>query len=149
MLVTLDTSQFEMSALKDVAPSNIPFMEVTLDTSHLEISALKDVAPANIQSISVTSDTSHASIRPSGLVAQSPVGDISRHATTALRSCALVFVEGMGDGTPLVVADAGGAEVIMHAVGDIDPCEPSNMLPWFAVESAQEIPHSVWLKDVA
>ena len=51
-----------------------------------------------------------------------------------------------------LVTDAGGADgsaEVMHAGAKIDPCEPSNMLPWFAVESAQEIPHSVWLKDVA
>ena len=44
MLVTLDTSHFERSALKDVTPENMERMSVTLDTSHSERSALNDDA---------------------------------------------------------------------------------------------------------
>ena len=45
MLVTLDTSHFEMSPLKDVAPLNILLILVTLDMSHFEMSLLKDFVP--------------------------------------------------------------------------------------------------------
>ena len=48
MLVTFDTSQSEISTLKDVAPLNISDMLVTRDTSHLEMSALNDAACLNI-----------------------------------------------------------------------------------------------------
>ena len=44
MLVTLDTSHFERSALKDVAPENMELMSFTLDTSHSERSALNNDA---------------------------------------------------------------------------------------------------------
>ena len=44
MLITLDTSHFEMSALKDLAFQNMDRIVVTLDTSHFERSALKDAA---------------------------------------------------------------------------------------------------------
>ena len=44
MLVTCDTSHFDMLTLNDVAFSNIETMLVTLDTSHCEMSALKDFA---------------------------------------------------------------------------------------------------------
>merc|ERR1712032_27614 len=44
MLVTPDTSHFEMSLLNDVALSNIKVMSVTLETSQVEMSALNDVA---------------------------------------------------------------------------------------------------------
>ena len=43
MLVTLDTSHFEMSALKDRAVKNIEDVSFTLDTSHFEISPVKEV----------------------------------------------------------------------------------------------------------
>ena len=59
MLVTLDTSQFEMSLLNAVAQLNISVMSLTLDTSHFERSPLNDVARRNIKVISVTLDTSH------------------------------------------------------------------------------------------
>ena len=44
---------------KDEAPLNINFMLVTLDTSHFERSALKDVATENMERMSATLDTSH------------------------------------------------------------------------------------------
>ena len=44
MLVTLDTSQLEMSPLNDDAEMNMPNMVFTLDTSHLEMSILNDDA---------------------------------------------------------------------------------------------------------
>ena len=40
ILVTLDTSHFEMSTLNNVALENISLMSVTLDTSHFEMSPL-------------------------------------------------------------------------------------------------------------
>ena len=64
MLVTLDTSHFEMLQLKDVALQNIPPILVTLDTSHLEISLLKAFAPRNMEAIVVTRDTSHFEMSP-------------------------------------------------------------------------------------
>ena len=42
MLVTLETSHLERSALNDDAKENIWYIVVTLDTSHLEISPLND-----------------------------------------------------------------------------------------------------------
>ena len=108
MSVTLETSQFETSAVKDfaplnisrivftfetfhfailllndVAPLNIPAILVTLDTSHLEMSALNDFAPLNKLLMSVTRDTSHDPIDfPSGPL-QPPSGDCLRHVSTA------------------------------------------------------------------
>ena len=45
--------------LKDVAPANIKSMLVTLDTSQLEMSSLNSVALRNIEDMSCTFDTSH------------------------------------------------------------------------------------------
>ena len=47
MVLTLDTSHFEMSPLNDVALANMVFMVLTLDTSHFEMSPLNiyDVSP--------------------------------------------------------------------------------------------------------
>ena len=42
MLVTLDTSHFDMSQLNDDALENMRFIFFTLDTSHLEMSLLND-----------------------------------------------------------------------------------------------------------
>ena len=39
--------------------------------------------------------------------------------------------------------------VDMHAVGDIDPEDPVNMLTFLSFEFTQETPQSVWSKDVA
>ena len=44
MLVTLDTSHLDRSALNEDALRNIPGMRFTLDTSHLDRSALNDGA---------------------------------------------------------------------------------------------------------
>ena len=44
ILVTLDTSHFEMSALKDRARKNMSDMSSTLDTSHFEMSLSNIVA---------------------------------------------------------------------------------------------------------
>ena len=49
---------------KDDAPENIFPMLVTLDTSHLEMSALNDDAEVNIPSISVTLDTFQLDVSP-------------------------------------------------------------------------------------
>ena len=45
MYVTDETSQAEMSWLKEAAPSNMPFMYVTDETSQAEMSWLKEEAP--------------------------------------------------------------------------------------------------------
>merc|ERR1719174_3373599 len=45
--------------LNDVACQNMWFILVTFDTSHFEMSPLKDFAPLNILDIVVTLDTSH------------------------------------------------------------------------------------------
>ena len=65
MVLTLDTSHFQISALKDFAFKNMECMLVTLDTSHLEMSALKDCAFKNIDCMSVTLDTFHLEISAS------------------------------------------------------------------------------------
>ena len=44
---------------KDDAEANMPSILVTLDTSHFERSALNNVACPNMLSIAVTLDTSH------------------------------------------------------------------------------------------
>ena len=48
MLVTLDTSHFDRSALNDIAFPNMACILVTLLTSHFERSALKVVASLNM-----------------------------------------------------------------------------------------------------
>ena len=44
MVLTLDTSHFEMSPLNDLAYRNIPDMSLTFDTSHLEMSPRNNFA---------------------------------------------------------------------------------------------------------
>ena len=114
VMVTLDTSHFEMSPLNDFAPTNIRDISVTLDTSHFERSPLKEVkanmlcmsvtldtsqfeiSPSNdslkenILLISVTRDTSHFPIGPCG---PSTKKDSSKHVPTALLSSDLVCGE--------------------------------------------------------
>ena len=64
-------------------------MLVTLDTSHFEMSPLKVRLESKIVVISVTDDTSQFPIGPCGLLEQSPGGDCLRHAPMALLSCTL------------------------------------------------------------
>ena len=64
MLLTLDTSHFEMSVLNDLESWNILGMLVTFDTSHFEMSLLNDVAPWNIPDMYRTFDTSHCEMSP-------------------------------------------------------------------------------------
>ena len=59
IVVTFDTSHFEMSPLNDEEPRNMALMSITLGTSHFEMSPLNEVAPANIALIVFTLDTSH------------------------------------------------------------------------------------------
>ena len=87
MSLTFDTSHFVRSPSNDVAPRNIPLISFTCDTSHFEMSASKDLASENMRLMSVTRDTSHAPIGPCGPLKHSPLGESSRHATTALLSC--------------------------------------------------------------
>ena len=41
------------------------------------------------------------------------------------------------------------AAVTVHAVDEIDPEEPVNMLSFVAFDSIQETPQSIWAKDMA
>ena len=45
MLVTLDTSHFEILPLNEVAPQNMLLISSTFDTLHFERSALNIIAP--------------------------------------------------------------------------------------------------------
>ena len=96
--VTLDTSHFEMSLLNDVARVNIKVMSATLDTSHFERSPMNDVARVNIKVMPMTLDTSHSAIDPCGPLEQSPSGDSSRHALTASLSSSLDCGENATEG---------------------------------------------------
>ena len=62
MSVTLETSHEPMSPLNDLAPLNIPDMSVTLETSHPERSPSKDFAPSNIRAVLVTPERSGTSV---------------------------------------------------------------------------------------
>ena len=73
----------------DEAPLNIPAMLVTLDTSHFERSALNGDADKNMPAMSVTLDTSHEPIGPRGPLEQS--ADCLRHSAIAARRSTLVF----------------------------------------------------------
>jgi len=64
MVVTDDTSQLEISLLKEGALKNSAFMVVTDETSQPEIPLLKAFASINILYILVTTDTSHLEISP-------------------------------------------------------------------------------------
>ena len=86
ILITFDTSHFEMSPLKDVALLNMLFVVVTLDTSHFEMSPINRVAYEKRVFMLPMLDTSHSAIGPCGPLGQSPVKDNSRHASTALLS---------------------------------------------------------------
>ena len=89
ILVTLDTSHFDRSPLKDVAPRNIEFIFVTLDTSHLEMSPLNDFLSWNKMLMSVILDTSHSPIGPCEPSEQAPLGPTLRHASMTLLISAL------------------------------------------------------------
>ena len=99
MLVTLDTSHFEISPLNDVARMNILDMSFALDTSHFEISPLNKVLKENMWLMSITPEVSHCPIDPCGPLEQSPSMSISRHELTAPLRYALriSFFEGCGD----------------------------------------------------
>ena len=98
MSVTCETSQFEISPLKELE-ANMNYMSVTCATFHFEISPLKKLE-ANIKSMSVTCDTSHVPIGPCGPMEQS--SDSLRHSSTASLSSCRVFgqntVVGGGNG---------------------------------------------------
>ena len=97
MLVTLDTSHFEMSASNDAALLNMECISVTLDTSHLERSPLNLFAAEmglcfewnNHSLMSVTPETSHDPIGPCGLSEQSE--DSFRHSPRAAWNSDLDF----------------------------------------------------------
>ena len=89
MLVTLDTSHCERSLLNDFAQWNISDMSLTFDTSHFEMPLRNNFASENMRLMSVTLDTSQSLIAPCGPLEQSPFGDNLRHASTALLSFAL------------------------------------------------------------
>ena len=67
----------------------MPDMVVTRDTSHFDMSPLNDFALVNTLLMSVMLDTSHSAIDPCGPVGQSPIGDNLTHASTALVSSVL------------------------------------------------------------
>ena len=54
MSMTFDTSQSEISTLKDLASLNMSDKSVACDTSHPEMSVLNNVAPLNMLAMSVT-----------------------------------------------------------------------------------------------
>ena len=132
MSVTLDTSQSERAPLNDVACMNMRNILVTLDTSHFDISPLKECALANIPLMLVTLDTSHSAIGPCGPLKQSPLaGDNLRHMSTA----------------PLSSTANENAGEVVHTVRDIDPDEPANMPFLLAFELVQAAPQSYRLND--
>ena len=88
-------------------------MLVTLDTSHFDRSLLKELAPENIKSISVTPATSQDSIGPCEPLAQSPIAESLMHAVTAALSWDLVF----GENVPPAVEGAGDVFVIGDWIG--------------------------------
>ena len=98
MSFAVDTSHFEMSPLNDVAAMNTADMPSTLDTSHFEMSPLKKLALANMRLMSVTRDTSHSPTVPCGPLEESPFGYSVRHAPTALFSSAFDCGEYAGEG---------------------------------------------------
>ena len=65
-------------------------MLVTLDTSHFEISALKEYLLVNMELMSVTRDTSHSPIGPNAL-GHFPTDEACKHVSTAALSSALDF----------------------------------------------------------
>ena len=92
MLVTLDTSHFEMSLLNEDAEQNMRSIFLTLDTSQLEISPLNLFDPGTNSSlndwlISFTAETSQDPIGPCRPVKQS--ADSSRHSSMAAWSSVL------------------------------------------------------------
>ena len=89
MLVTLDTSHFEISPLNDGAEENMYAMVVTLDTSHLEISPVNLFAPYNNQLMSIKAETSQDPIGPCGPLEQSE--ESRRHSLMAALSSAFDF----------------------------------------------------------
>ena len=62
MVVTLDTSQFDMLSENDAEFKNMAYMLVTLDTSHLERSPSKYGTKASMRFMSVTLDMSQFEI---------------------------------------------------------------------------------------
>ena len=135
MLVTLDTSQCEMSPLNDGASQNIPFISVTLDTSHFEISPEK-CEKANISLISVMADISHSPIGPLGPVEQSPSEDRLIHASIAFLSSD----SNRGENTDLLAMATEGNDVLTICI--IDPGESANIRFFFAFEWIQAAPRS-------
>ena len=89
ILVTLETSHYEMSLLNAFAQCSIPDMSLTFDTSHFEMSPRNNFSVENNCLMSVTFDTSHSLIRPCRWVGQLPFGNNVMHAFTALLSSTL------------------------------------------------------------
>ena len=96
MLVTLETSHFEMSPLNNFVLANMSLMNISL--------------------MSVTLETSQSPSGPCGLLEQSPFGDSLRHASTALRSSALDCGENagveMGMGGAIIGLNSKDREVV-------------------------------------
>ena len=98
MVLTLETSQCEMSPLNALARVKRKLISVTLDVSQLERSPLNDVARINKQDMSVIFDTSQPAIGPCELDGPSPLADNVRHASTAPLSSGLDCGENTGMG---------------------------------------------------
>ena len=93
---------------------------ITRETSHRDMSPLNNVADEKMYVMSVTRDTSHPPIAPCTPREQSPFGDSTRHASTALLSSSL---------------DRGKSiKVAVRIVRDISPGEPVNMCFFLAFE---------------
>merc|ERR1719326_174141 len=84
-------------------------MEVTRETSQFEMSPLKDVW-ANIEIMSVTWDTSHVPIGPCGPLEQSD--ESLRHASTASLSSLRVFGENTVADEALTPTPSAGDSVV-------------------------------------
>merc|ERR1719487_2354077 len=104
-------------------------MSVTRPTSQFEMSALKELAESNIEFISVTFDTSHVPIGPYGPLEQSV--DSLRHASTASLSSVRVFGENTDEVVVLVVV-AVVVRVVVAVVPFIEVVLGVVMTPFFA-----------------
>ena len=77
IMLTRDTSHFEMSILNDFAPINMAGVCCTFDTSHSEMSLLNTRVNENMRVMSFTFDTSHFDKSPSNDLAPQNIRDMS------------------------------------------------------------------------
>ena len=145
ILLTFETSHFEMSLAKDFARLNIPDISTTFDMSHFERSPLNTCRLENMRLISILLDTSQSQIGPCGPLEQRYTkGEVRRdlfemtlrHAPMALLSSALDRGKNAGF-------------VALHFFLGIDPNEPVNMPVLLAFERTQASPHSFRANRIA